>query len=123
MTGLVSPGGQTNALPAASPAPVPQQTREPSKEDLELAAQLLGHSRGRPSRANNAGVGDSSDQEHPASTSIPVERGENAVNGHPEDVINQHRTSRESSLSQDRAREQRYSMQGGSSLLTGQVCR
>jgi hypothetical protein len=121
MTGLVSPGGQTNALPAASP-PVPQQIREPSKEDLELAAQLLGHSQGRPSRANNAGGEDSIDQEPLAGDSVPVERSENVVNGHLEDAANQHRTSRESSVSQDRAREQ-HGMQGGSPSLTGQVCR
>ncbi|KAH0545564.1 hypothetical protein FGG08_000395 [Glutinoglossum americanum] len=120
MTGLVLPGGQVNALPGASPASDPQQIREPSKEDLELAAQLLGHSKGRPSRANDGCGGVNIDQEPLARDRIPLKQSENVVNGHPEDVTNQHRSSRESSVSQ--AREQQYSMRGSSSPLSGQVC-
>ncbi|KAH0563257.1 hypothetical protein GP486_002168 [Trichoglossum hirsutum] len=122
MAGLVSPGGQANILPAASPAPVPQQSREPSKEDLDLAAQLLGHSQARPIRTSGAGVVGSVDQEQPARNSASAEQSESARNGHPEETVNQHRISRESSVSQDKAAEQQYSVRGGSSPLTGQVC-
>ena len=124
MTGLVSPSGQANALPAASPAQVPQQTREPSREDLELAARLLGHSQGRPSPNNNdVDEGDSADQGSLVRSSIAVEQSESTTNGHPEDAANHHRTSRESSASQGGAREQQYSVPAGSSPLIGQICR
>lgn len=123
MTGLVSPGGQANALPAASPAQVPQQTREPSKEDLELAARLLGHPHGQPSPSSNTGDGVSADQDTIPRNSSAVEQNEGAANGHPEDTANPHRASRESSASQGGAREQQYSVHAGSSPLTGQVCR
>jgi hypothetical protein len=122
MTGLVSPSGQANALPAASTAQAPQQTREPSKEDLELAARLLGHSQGQPS-PSNTGEGDSADPETLSRSSTAAEQSESVANGHPEHTASHHRTSRESSESQGGAREQQYSAHAGGSPLTGQVCR
>ena|SRR5579862_1931245 len=122
MTGLASPSGQANALPAASPAQVPQQTKEPSKEDLELAARLLGHSQGQPS-PSDTGEGDGADPETLARSSAAAEQRESVANGHPEDTANHHRTSRESSASQGGAREQQYGVHAGGSPLTGQVCR
>ena len=123
MTGLVSPSGQANGFPTAAPAQVSQQTREPSKEDLELAARLLGHSQIQPSPRSNTGEGETADQETLARNSIAAEQSESVADGRPEDSTNHHRTSRESSASQGGPREQQYSVQAGGFPLTGQVCR
>lgn len=70
-TNQTTTGGSNPAPLALSPAPAMRLSREPSKEDLELAEQLVNHSKGIQQRPREAAAQPGSDTSEAPSHSGP----------------------------------------------------
>ncbi|KAI9868895.1 MAG: putative electron transfer flavoprotein subunit, partial [Pleopsidium flavum] len=119
MTGLLTAETQERAPPASMDQMPPAPVRQPSKEDLELAHQLVQHSEGR----RDAGGGFGRSEHAGFSNAFGMGSQNNARDmGQTEENGLQRRHIRQSSSSDEFQRDRQHSGQMSSSPPMGQVC-
>ncbi|KAI9821761.1 MAG: putative electron transfer flavoprotein subunit [Pycnora praestabilis] len=120
MTGLMTTSGQANSFFATSSVQPPPPSRQPSKEDLELAQQLLGHSRGRRDTGSRTDFDPLVERRGIEECGVGEGPSEQEHGQHREQVDEP--TNRHSSAFQDGTQDQQYSPQTNVVPITGQVC-
>lgn len=120
MTGLLTAETQERALGHPAHRSPPAPIRQPSKEDLELAHQLVQHSEGR----RDAGGGSCRvEYNGVAGVAGMAPHGNGRDGGHVEESTSRNSYVRQSSSSEETQRDRQLSGQINSSPPMGQVCR